>query len=194
MQPKGYSSTPWERAMAEGKPLPMEYENNCFHRKHWFADIITAPPPTLLIEKPYRNVRPDITIMRGNRATAFVEMIVTHQPEAAVHGIGLPVIEFRLRHMKDIWRVRQLMATRIANLPHPCKDHRRACRDCGRTNSSDLPTCSACRRHDCPQCGKTTYSPREFCSAECTAASKGMAICECGNWHSDEYETCYECR
>ena len=183
-----------EEAVRQSHKLPLRYGSVCFHGEHRYDDIITASPPTLLVNTPFENIRPDIAVVREGRVTAFIEIIVTHKPQPAVYAQRLPVIEVELKGMSDLTNLRhELFATRIANNPKSCGDKRRACRQCRGPNASDLPTCSRCREHDCPECGRATYSPRPYCSAECAASAKGMAICVCGRWHSNEYEECYEC-
>ena len=184
-----------EGAITQGHKLPLRYGSDCFHGEHSYEDIITKSPPTLRVNTPFENIRPDITVVRKGRVTAFIEVVVTHKPELAVYAQRLPVIQVELRGMSDLTRLRhELFATCIANNPKWCRDQRRACRQCGGLNTSeDLPTCSRCRKHDCPECGRVTYSPSPYCSKVCAASAKDMDICQCGRWHSIEYDECYEC-
>ncbi len=182
-------------AIKEGNKLPLRYGSDCFHGEHYFDDIITVSPPTLRVNSSFEDIRPDITVVRKGHVTAFIEIVVTHKPESAVYAKRLPVIEVKLKGMSDLTNLRhELFATRIANNPKRCEDQRKACRQCGRPNTSDLPTCWKCRKHDCPECGRETYSPSLHCSVECKAASQGLAICYCGKWHSADYDECYECK
>ena len=183
-----------EGAKRKSHKLPLRYGSDCFHGEHRYDDIVTVSPPTLRVNTPYESIRPDITVVREGRVTAFIEVIVTHKPEGAVYEQRLPVIEVELKDMSDLMKLRhELVAARIANNPKWCRDQRRPCRQCGRPNASDLSTCSRCREHECPECGRVTYSPRPYCSAVCAASAQGMGICACGRWHSIEYEECYEC-
>lgn len=183
-----------EGAKRKSHKLPLRYGSDCFHGEHRYDDIVTVSPPTLRVNRPYESIRPDITVVREGRVSAFIEVVVTHKPERAVYEQRLPVIEVQLKGMSDLMKLRhELVATRIANNPRWCRDQRRACRQCGRPNASDLPTCSRCREHECPECGRVTYSPRPYCSAVCAASAQGMDICACGRWHSIEYDECYEC-
>ena len=75
---------------------------NKLHTKNFFTT--TAK---LLIEQYLDSCKPDITsTTESGEATAIIEIVVTHEPEARVYETGkvlrIPVIEFHLRNSEDL--------------------------------------------------------------------------------------------
>ncbi len=187
-------------SISGGHPLRLTYDTECLHKRHFFTDVLRGRSFTVEVEAPSHGVRPDITLNLHDKPAVFMEVVVTHSPRTAVYAQGVPVVEFRIRHPSDLRRVESdqvhgLQATRLSNLKEHliCRDIRKPCRKCGNPVKGDHRLCFDCARHPCENCGKDIFHSGQFCSAECAASAKGLSICECGKWHSAEYDSCYDC-
>ena len=180
--------------------LPLTFENDCYHKSHSVPNMIPASADSVDEEVPLQGQRPDLVLKARDRVLIFLEVIVTHPPGQNVYRYGVPVVEFRLTGANDLRMVDAslgtgLHASRVAN-PTPskkCVDLRKPCRRCGAPVRGHYSLCYNCALHSCGECGSSTTSKGKFCSVDCAAAAQGMAVCSCGNWHSDQYSSCYEC-
>ncbi len=189
-----------ERALGTRVPLPLRFDNDCFHQSHDIPTVLPTTATHVAEEEPLEGVRPDLALWAGNRVLMFFEVIVTHAPAPSVYAHGVPVVEFRLHAQGDLWKVDSersptLYSSRVVNQSpgKRCRDKRKPCRACGRAIKPKYVLCYNCASHDCEQCQRPTTRPGRYCSAGCEAEAKGMSICECGKWHSADYDSCYEC-
>ena len=194
-----------EDAIRNSQLLPLTWTQDCFHGTHSVNHMLTKSASAVRSEHvmrgPKGDCRPDLVVMAGQNPLLILEVIVSHPPEAVVYEQGIPVVEFRLQNLADLDKVDAsvgsgLCADRIAN-QNPkleCRDRRNRCINCGKVIKDHYTLCYDCASHECEYCGELTLKSGRYCSADCAAADKGMAICYCGKWHSNEYDTCFECR
>ena len=74
-------------ALSEKRPLPMRWDNDCFHKYHEAENILPSAATHVEEERLWGELRPDLAIMAGGRPLYFAEIVVTHSPESNVYSV-----------------------------------------------------------------------------------------------------------
>lgn len=90
-----------QRALAEGRPFPMEWICNQCHRKH--DGNLLKKAASVMLEQVYGEVRPDLLLKDATgKPIVAIEIIVTHAPEQSAREFytkqDIAIVEVRIEN------------------------------------------------------------------------------------------------